>query len=83
MSERCLGLALSATTVVGFTTAEASMASEAGSTTDVMEWVLVDVTDGALAVLERLSIRSAAILTTVGEVVVKRWVMTEVAFRKD
>jgi len=59
------------------------MASEAGSTTDVMEWVLVDVTDGALAVLERLSIRSAAILTTVGEVVVKRWVMTEVAFRKD
>ena len=59
------------------------MASEAGSTTDVMEWVLVDVTDGALAVLERLSIRSAAILTTVGEVVVKRWVMTEVAFRKE
>jgi len=83
VSERCLGVALSATTVVGTTTAETSMASVAGSTTDVMEWVLVDVTDGALAVLERLSIRSAAILTTVGEVVVKRWVMTEVAFRKD
>ena len=56
MSERCLGVALSATTVVGITTAEASMASVAVSTTDVMEWVLVDVTDGALAVLERLGI---------------------------
>ena len=56
MSERCLGVAFSATTVVGLTTAETSMASVAGSTTDVMEWVLVDVTDGALAVLERLSI---------------------------
>ena len=83
MSERCLGVALSATTVVGITTAEASMASVAVSTTDSMEWVLVDVTDGALAVLERLSIRSAAISATVGDVVVKRWVMVEVAARKE
>jgi len=83
VSERCLGVALSATTVVGITTAEASMASVAVSTTDVMEWVLLDVTDGTLAVLERLSICSVAISTTVGEVVVKRWVMTEVAAGKE
>lgn len=50
----CLAVALSAATVVGFTTAKASMALEAASGTDLMEWVLVDVTDGAFAVMEGL-----------------------------
>ena len=47
-------MALSAATVVGFTTAKASMALEAASGTDLMEWVLVDVTDGTFAVMEGL-----------------------------
>lgn len=82
-SKGCFAVALSAATVVGFTTAKASMALEAVSTTDLMEWVLVDVTDGTFAVVEGLCERPAAIGTTVGVKVVKRWVMAEVAAGKE
>ena len=75
-------MALSAATVVGFTTAEAAMASVAVSTTNVMEWVLVNITDGTPAVLERLGVRSA-VGAAVGDVVELRWVMAEVAARKE
>ena len=82
-SKGCFAVALSAATVVGFTTAKAAMALETGSTTDLMEWVLVDVTDGTLAVMEGLCEGSAAIGTAVGVKVVKRWVMAEVAAGKE
>jgi len=75
-------VALSAATVVGTTTAEAAMASVAVSTTNVMEWVLVNITDGTPAVLERLGVRSA-VGAAVGDVVELRWVMAEVAARKE
>jgi hypothetical protein len=48
-----------------------------------VEWVLVDVTDGTLAVMEGLCEGSAAIGTAVGVKVVKRWVMAEVAAGKE
>ena len=67
---------------MGLTTTKASMAAVAFSTTDSMEWVPLDVTDRALAVLERLGGRSA-IDATVSVKVVFRWVMAKVAFRKD
>lgn len=74
---------LSAATVVGFASAKTTMAFEARATTNFMEWVPVFITNQiACTVSERFGVR-LAIGTTVGVEVVARWVMAEVAARKE
>lgn len=79
---RCLMVAASSATFGGLTAAKTSVALEAATSTDIMEWVPVDVTDQvATVVAERLGVRFA--VATMSDVVEARWVMAVVALGKE
>ena len=80
---RCLMAALSAATIGGLSAAKTSVAFEAATAADVMEWVSFDVTDQVSTVVgERFGVRST-VATAMSVEVMERWVMAEIAGRKE
>ena len=83
LAVRCLMAALSAATIGGLSAAKTSVALEAASAADVMEWVSFDVTDQVSSVVgERFGVRFT-VATAMSVEVMERWVMAEIAGRKE